>query len=75
MPVEETMWDVRVSQDIDRYDIERLRAALTEVVRKQLSPGKQLLRVVNWCANGGALFHPNLGARRFAVAYEVMLSV
>lgn len=73
MRVEETMWDVRVSTETDRYDIERLRAALADVVRRQLAPGKELLRVVNWCANGGALFRPKLGARRFAVAYEVML--
>jgi hypothetical protein len=75
MPVEETMWDVRVPKDIDRYDTERLRDALTDVVRKQLSPGKRLLRVVTWCADGGALFRPKSGARRFAVAYEVALAV
>ncbi|PQM46722.1 hypothetical protein [Mycobacterium talmoniae] len=75
MPVEETMWDVRVSRDIDRYDTERLRAELANVVRKQLSPGKRLLRVVTWCPNGGALFRPKIDARRFAVAYEVALSV
>lgn len=69
------MWDVRVSRDIDCYDVERLRAALTDVVGKQLSPGKQLLRVVSWCPDGGALFRPKLDARRFAVAYEVALSV
>lgn len=75
MPVEETMWDVRLAADIDHYDTERLRAALAEVVRNQLSPGKQLLRVVTWCANGGALFRPKAGARRFAVAYQVALRV
>jgi hypothetical protein len=75
MPVEETMWDIRVSWDIDRYDTERLRAALTDVVRKRLSPGKRLLRVVHWCPNGGSLFRPRPDARRFAVAYEVALAV
>ncbi|MGH3966944.1 MAG: hypothetical protein ACRDTV_02170 [Mycobacterium sp.] len=75
MRVEETMWNVGVSRDIDRYDTERLRAALTEVVRKQLSPGKRLLRVVDWCPNAGALFRPKPEARRFAVAYEVALSI
>jgi hypothetical protein len=75
MPVEETMWDVRVSRDIDCYDVERLRAALADVVWKQLSPGKRLLRVVSWCADGGALFRPKPGPRRYAVAYEVALSV
>jgi hypothetical protein len=75
MPVEETMWDVGVSRDIDRYDVERLRAALADVVRRQLAPGKRLLRVVDWCPNGGALFRPRPDARRFAVAYEVALSV
>lgn len=67
------MWDVRLSQEIDRYDTERLRAALADVVRTQLSPGKRLLRVVTWCANGGALFRPKSGTRRFAVSYEVAL--
>ena len=75
MPVEETMWDVRVPRDIDRYDTERLRRALADVVRTQLAPGKRLLRVVTWCADGGALFRPKAGTRRFAVAYEVALSV
>jgi hypothetical protein len=75
MPVEETMWDVPVSRNIDRYDTERLRAALADVVSRQLSPGKRLLRVVGWCPDGGALFRPRPGARRFAVAYEVALSI
>ena len=75
MPVEETMWDVQVSRDIDCYDAERLRAALTDMVWKQLSPGKRLLRVVSWSVNGGALFRPKPDARRFAVAYEVALKV
>ncbi|MBV9351329.1 MAG: hypothetical protein JOZ23_07300 [Mycobacterium sp.] len=69
------MWDVEVSRDIDCYDVERLRAALTDVVYQQLSPGKQLLRVVSWCPDGGPLFRPKADARRFAVAYEVALSV
>lgn len=74
MPVEETMWDVPVPRDIDRYDTERLRAALASVVRSKLAPGKHLLRVVTWCADGGALFRPKPGARHFAVAYEVALT-
>lgn len=75
MPVEETMWDVGVSRDIDRYDVERLRTALADVIRRRLAPGKRLLRVVAWCPDGGALFNPRPDARRFAVAYEVALSV
>ena len=75
MPVEETMWDVQVSRDIDCYDVERLRAALTDVVHRQLAPDKRLLRVVSWCPDGGALFRPRPDARRFAVAYEVALAV
>lgn len=74
MPVEETMWNACVPRDIDRYDTERLRAVLADVVRQQLSPGKRLLRVVAWSANGGALFRPKPGSRRFAVSYEVALS-
>lgn len=69
------MWNVGVSRDIDRYDTERLRAALAEGIRRRLSPGKRLLRVVDWCPNGGALFRPKPDARRFAVAYEVALSI
>ncbi len=75
MPLEETMWNVPVPGDIDRYDVERLRAALAAGVRSQLSPHKRFLRVVAWCADGGALFRPNPGTRRFAVAYEVALGV
>jgi hypothetical protein len=75
MPVEETMWDVQVSRNFDCYDVERLRAVLTDVVWKQLSPGKRLLRVISWCADGGALFRPKPDARRFTVAYEVALNV
>ncbi|WP_232070231.1 hypothetical protein [Mycobacterium noviomagense] len=75
MPVEETMWDIRVSPDIDRYDVARLRVALAEAICRQLAPGKRLLRVVTWSPNGGALFRPARDAQRFAVAYEVALSV
>lgn len=73
--MEETMWNVGVPRDIDRYDTERLRAVLADVIRERLSPGKRLLRVVGWSANGGALFRPKPDARRFAVAYEVALSI
>lgn len=65
------MWDIQAPRDIDRYDTERLRSALTDLVRRRLAPGKQLLRVVSWCPNGGTLFRPTLGVRCFAVAYEV----
>ncbi|MCV7315551.1 hypothetical protein H7J77_08355 [Mycolicibacillus parakoreensis] len=67
------MWDIQVPRDIDRYDTERLRSALSDVVRRRLAAGKQLLRVVSWSANGAALFGPTRGTRRFAVAYEVAL--
>lgn len=73
MPVEETMWDVEVPRDVDSYDTERFRAALAESVQERLSPGKQLLRVVSWCAEGVALFWPKSG--HIAVAYEVALNV
>ena len=75
MPVEETMWDVTVSRDVETFDLERLRAALADVVAKRLSPDKRLLRVAMWCQDGGSLFLPKSGARRYAVAYEVALSV
>ncbi|MEN3223306.1 MULTISPECIES: hypothetical protein [Mycolicibacterium] len=71
MPVEETMWDVRVGRDFETSDLERLRAAFADIIAKRLSPGKRLLRVVTWSQNGGSLFRANNGARRFAVAYEV----
>jgi hypothetical protein len=71
MPVEETMWDVRVARDIETYDLERLRAAFADVIAKRLSPGKRLLRVVTWCQDGGSLFRAKQGVRRYAVAYEV----
>ena len=74
------MWDVRVGRDIETYDLERLRAAFADVIAKQLSPGKRLLRVVTWCQDGGSLFRTkpvharsraDQGPRRYAVAYEV----
>lgn len=80
MPVEETMWDVRVERDIESYDLERLRAAFADVIAKRLAPGKRLLRVVTWCQDGGSLFRARAadarsrsdqGLRRYAVAYEV----
>lgn len=76
MPIEETMWDVRVGRDIEAYDLERLRAAFADVIAKRLAPGKRLLRVVSWCQDGGSLFRakPNQvrsSLRRYAVAYEV----
>ncbi|BBY54809.1 hypothetical protein H7J07_18395 [Mycobacterium koreense] len=67
------MWDIQVPRDIDRYDTERLRSALSDVVRRRLAAGKQLLRVVSWSTGGAALFRPTPGTRRFAVAYEVAL--
>lgn len=73
MPVEETMWDVPLPKEIDRYDTERLRAELAGIVRSKLAPGKRLLRVVTWYADGGTLFRPRPGVRRFAVAYEIAL--
>lgn len=71
MPVEETMWDVRVARDFETCDLERLRAAFADIISKRLSPGKRLLRVVTWSQNGGSLFRASNGPRRFAVAYEV----
>lgn len=67
------MWDIPVPQEIDRYDTERLRSVLADLIRLRLSPGKQLLRVVSWCPDTGLLFRPRLGVRCFAVAYEVAL--
>ncbi len=64
MPVEETMWDVRVARDFETCDLERLRAAFADIISKRLSPGKRLLRVVTWSQNGGSLFRANNGARR-----------
>ncbi|WP_234808002.1 hypothetical protein [Mycolicibacillus trivialis] len=75
MPVEETMWDILVPREIDRYDTERLRSALADMVRRRLAPGTRLLRVVSWCPNAGALFRPRSGGLRFAVAYEVALGM
>jgi hypothetical protein len=81
MPVEETMWDVRVTRDIETYDLERLRAAFADIIAKQLAPGKRLLRVVTWCQDGGSLFRTRSSQmksrtgqamRRYAVAYEVV---
>lgn len=68
------MWDIPVPQEIDRYDTERLRSVLGDLIRNRLTPGKQLLRVVSWCPDAGRLFRPKLGQHCFAVAYEVVLA-
>ena len=71
MPVEETMWDVRVNREgTDQNDI-RLRMVLARAVEERLPQGKELVRVVAWSANAGGLFASGAGDRRFAVAYEV----
>jgi hypothetical protein len=71
MPVEETMWDVRVNREgTDQNDI-RLRTVLARAVEARLPRNKKLVRVVAWSANAGGLFTSGAGDRRFAVAYEV----
>jgi hypothetical protein len=71
MPVEETMWDIVVARDVETRHCEQLRAALAEMIATRLPSHKRLLRVVQWSAEGGSLFRPKPGTRRFAVAYEV----
>jgi hypothetical protein len=72
MRVEETMWDVVISQDQVARDDEELRTALARVIADRLHCGKKLLRVLTWSANAGCLFAPKPGVRRYAVAYEVV---
>jgi hypothetical protein len=74
MPVEETMWDVRVNREgSDQNDI-RLRMVLARAVEERLPHNKKLVRVVAWSANAGGLFAAAAGDRRFAVAYEVRVA-
>ena len=74
MPVEETMWDVRVNREgSDQNDI-RLRTVLARAVEERLPQHKKLVRVVAWSANAGGLFTSAGGDRRFAVAYEVRVA-
>jgi hypothetical protein len=73
MPVEETMWDVRVTREIDRHD-DQMRAVLARAIAKRLPRHKKLVRVVAWSQNAGRLFAPEAGVRRYAVAYEVRFS-
>jgi hypothetical protein len=73
MPVEETMWDVSVTPDVEKCGLEQLRAALAEKIAKRLPPSKRLRRVVSWCPDGGCLYVPEQDWRQYAVAYEVEL--
>ncbi len=75
MPVEETMWDLPVSQDLERREQEALRAVLADMVAARLPPGKRLRRVVTWSADAGRLFRSRPHTRQYAVAYEVDLAV
>jgi hypothetical protein len=74
MPVEETMWDVPITADVEKCGLEQLRAALAEKIAKRLPPSKRLRRVVSWCPDGGCLFLPGQDCRQYAVAYEVELA-
>ncbi|MDA4102554.1 hypothetical protein A6B34_16485 [Mycolicibacterium monacense] len=74
MRVEETMWDVLLPKDVDDRCGYSPRAALAELVAKQLPSYKRLLRVVTWSPDAGHLFRPTPNFRRYAVCYEVELA-
>ena len=70
MPIEETIWDVVVPNDVDAHQYQFQRT-LAKLVAERLSAEKKLLAVVGWSANGGGLFQPRAGVRRYAVSYRV----
>lgn len=68
MPIEETIWDIVVPNDVDAQQHEMTRV-LADLITKRLPAGKKLLAVVGWSANGGCLFQARPGVRRYAVSY------
>jgi hypothetical protein len=70
MPIEETIWDLIVPNDVHAPH-HALPAVLAELITQRLPAGKKLLAVVGWSANGGCLFAPRPGVRRYAVSYRV----
>lgn len=76
MPVEETLWDVVVSRDIEPRHYEQLRAALADTIARRLPSHKKLRRIVAWSPNGGGLFRSQQRSLcRYAVAYEVEMAL
>jgi hypothetical protein len=70
MPIEETIWDVIVPNDVDARAHE-LPTVLADLITRRLPAEKKLLAVVGWCANGGCLFQSRPGVQRYAVSYRV----
>jgi hypothetical protein len=68
MPIEETIWDIVVPNDVDAQQHD-LTTVLADLITKRLPAGKKLLAVVGWSANGGCLFQSRPGVRRYAVSY------
>jgi hypothetical protein len=68
MPIEETIWDIVVPNDVDAQQHDLMRV-LSELISKRLPASKKLLAVVGWSANGGCLFQAKPGVRRYAVSY------
>lgn len=69
------MWDVLVRHDGATPHHAQLREILAAVIAKRLPDHKKFLRVVAWSPNAGCLFRPTPGVSRYAVAYEVALTV
>jgi hypothetical protein len=70
MPIEETLWDVVVPNDVDAQQ-HQLPTVLARLIAQRLPAGKRLLGVVGWSVNGGCLFQPRPGVQRYAVSYRV----
>jgi hypothetical protein len=70
MPIEETVWDVVVPNDVDAREHE-LPSVLADLVAQRLPADKKLLAVVGWSANGGCLFRSRPGVKRYAVSYRM----
>jgi hypothetical protein len=70
MPIEETIWDVVVPNDVHPRPHE-LATALGDLITQRLPADKKLLAVVGWSVNGGCLFQSRPGVQRYAVSYRV----
>jgi hypothetical protein len=70
MPIEETIWDVVVPNDVHPRQHD-LPTVLADLITQRLPADKKLLAVVGWSANGGCLFQSRPGVQRYAVSYRV----
>jgi hypothetical protein len=69
MPIEETLWDVFVPNDVHprRHDLPRV---LADLITQRL-PDDKNFSLLSGSANGGCLFQSRPGVQRYAASYRV----